>query len=221
MKAEIPGSSLDKHYEQLRHAMVTRQLAARDITDPAVLNVMRQVPRHLFMPLELRDRAYEDSPQPIGFGQTISQPYIVASMTQHLRLQRTDRVMEIGTGSGYQTAVLAELCDSVWTIECVPELFERTKHLLPSLGYRSVNVRLGNGILGWPEAAPFDAIIVTAAAAAVPAALTAQLADGGRMIIPIESNVHENQDLVLIEKSATRLVQTHLYPVRFVPLTAD
>ena len=173
------------------------------------------------MPPELRDRAYEDSPQPIGFGQTISQPYIVASMTQHLRIQKADRVLEIGTGSGYQTAILAELCDSVWTIECVPELFERTKHLLPSLGYRSVSMRLGNGILGWPDAAPFDAIIVTAAAASVPAALSAQLADGGRLVIPIESPVHENQDLVLIERSAHRLVQTHLYPVRFVPLTSD
>jgi protein-L-isoaspartate(D-aspartate) O-methyltransferase len=213
--------NLEKQCDHLRDIMVARQLARRDITNSIVLEAMRKVPRHRFIPPELRSAAYDDAPQSIGFGQTISQPYVVASMTQNLRLQKTDRVLEIGTGSGYQTAVLAELCEHVWTIECVPELYERGKRLLAELGYHTVRMRMGNGAEGWPEEAPFDAIIVTAAAAAVPAALTAQLAESGRMIIPVESSTHDNQDLVLIEKHAGYLSQTILYPVRFVPLSND
>ncbi len=201
--------------------MVARQLAGRDITDSLVLEAMQRIPRHLFMSESLRMVAYDDCPQPIGYGQTISQPYVVASMTQHLQLRRTDRVLEIGTGSGYQTAVLAELCDNVWTIECVPELHARATRTLRELGYVKVHIRLADGACGWPEAAPFDAIIVTAAAERIPAALSEQLADGGRMVIPLESPAHEHQDLVLIRKSAGALQQTILYPVRFVPLTSD
>lgn len=201
--------------------MVARQLAGRDITDPLVLDAMQRVPRHLFVPEQFRGDAYDDCPQPIGYGQTISQPYVVASMTQHLQLRREDRVLEIGTGSGYQTAVLAELCDSVWTIERVPELHRRAAHILKELGYHSVHTRLGDGINGWSEAAPFDAILVTAATVLIPQPLIQQLADGGRMVIPVESAVHEHQDLVLVNKSADQVDYTTLYPVRFVPLTSD
>jgi protein-L-isoaspartate(D-aspartate) O-methyltransferase len=182
---------------------------------------MQRIPRHLFVPESLRTVAYDDCPQPIGCGQTISQPYVVASMTQHLQIQRTDRVLEIGTGSGYQTAVLAELCDNVWTIECVSELQSRATRTLRELGYGFVHSRMADGTSGWPEAAPFDAIIVTAAAEHIPAALSEQLADVGRMVIPLESLAHEHQDLVLIRKSSGVLQQTILYPVRFVPLTSD
>lgn len=182
---------------------------------------MGRVPRHLFVPEKYAEVAYDDCPQPIGNGQTISQPYIVASMTQHMEIKRTDRVLEIGTGSGYQAAVLAELCDNVWTIERAPELYERAGHTLRELGYGKVHMCLGDGALGWPEEAPFDAILVTAATEAIPPALSEQLAEGGRMIIPVESPAHEHQDLILMRKEAGQLHRTTLYPVRFVPLTSD
>lgn len=201
--------------------MVIRQLAGRDITDPLVLDAMRKVPRHLFVPEQYREVAYDDCPQPIGYGQTISQPYVVASMTQHLEINRTERVLEIGTGSGYQSAVLAELCDNVWTVERVPELHERAGRTLRELGYGAVHLKLGDGTGGWPEAAPFDAILVTAAAERVPDLLVEQLAEMGRIVIPLESPTQEHQDLILIRKEAGRLRRTTLYPVRFVPLTSE
>jgi len=221
MRTGAFGDFQDQQFEKLRHTMVARQLSGRDITDSLVLEAMQRIPRHLFVPEPLRGAAYDDCPQPIGFGQTISQPYVVASMTQHLQLRRTDRVLEIGTGSGYQAAVLAELADDVWTIERVPELYERATHILRELGYHSVHTKLGDGVRGWSEAAPFDAILVTAATAQIPKPLIEQLANRGRMVIPVESSVHEHQDLVLIRKSAGELLQTTLYPVRFVPLTSD
>jgi len=221
MKTSAFGDSRDMPFDKLRRAMVARQLAGRDITDSLVLEAMQRIPRHLFVPEPLHEVAYDDCPQPIGFGQTISQPYVVASMTQHLQLRRTDKVLEIGTGSGYQTAVLAELADDVWTIERVPELYEQAMRTLKELGYHSVHARLGDGVRGWTEAAPFDAILVTAATGQIPKPLIEQLADRGRMVIPVESSVHEHQDLILIRKSAGDLRQTTLYPVRFVPLTSD
>jgi protein-L-isoaspartate(D-aspartate) O-methyltransferase len=221
MLINLFGNSRGQRFEDLRRNMVARQLAGRDITDSPVLEAMRKVPRHLFVPEQYREVAYDDCPQPIGCGQTISQPDVVASMTQHLEIQRTDRVLEIGTGSGYQTAILAELCDNIWTIECVPELYERAQRTLKELSYSTVHMRQGDGTFGWPEAAPFDAILVTAAAGRVPEQLGEQLADRGRMVIPVESAVHEHQDLMLIRKSAGELRQTNLYPVRFVPLTSE
>ena len=152
MDFNVLGHFDDEQFERQRRTMVVKQLAGRDITDSLVLAAMQRVLRHLFVPEPLRGAAYDDGPQPIGFGQTISQPYVVASMTQHLHLNRTDKVLEVGTGSGYQTAVLAELADEVWTIERVPELYERAARTLKELGYHSVRTRLGDGALGWPGA---------------------------------------------------------------------
>ncbi len=221
MKLNLFGNSHAQGFEYQRHSMVARQLAGRDISDPQVLEAMRKVPRHLFVPEQFWNDAYDDCPQPIGYGQTISQPYVVASMTQHLELRRSDRVLEIGTGSGYQAAILAELCDNVWTIERAPELYERALRTLDQLGYDQVHARLGDGSLGWPEAAPFDAILVTAATERIPTRLVEQLAEDGRMVVPVESPIHEHQDLMLIRKSGGELCQKTLYPVRFVPLTSE
>ena len=190
-----------------------------DITDPAVIQAMAAVPRHLFVPPEYRGEAYEDRPLPIGYGQTISQPYIVALMTQALRLTPQSRVLEIGTGSGYQAAVLAQITPHVWSIEAVPELAEAAQERLRGLGY-AVQVKVGDGRLGWPEHAPYDAIIVTAASPDVPPALVAQLADRGRLVIPLGGDFWD-QDLWLIEKVAGRLRKEHLAEVRFVPLVAS
>jgi protein-L-isoaspartate(D-aspartate) O-methyltransferase len=177
---------------------------------------MRKVPRHRFVPAELLKLAYADQPLPIGLGQTISQPYIVACMTEQIAPTREMRVLEIGTGSGYQAAVLAEICAEVFTIEIVPELGKQAAALLTELGYRNIRTRVGDGWAGWPEAAPFDAIIVTAAAEAVPPPLLAQLKDGGRMIIPLGPHGGA-QDLVLVTKRDGRVATRPLIPVRFVP----
>jgi protein-L-isoaspartate(D-aspartate) O-methyltransferase len=189
-----------------------------DITDAVVRAAIASVPRHLFVPAEYRGRAYEDMPLPIGHGQTISQPYIVALMTQALRLIPTSRVLEIGTGCGYQAAILAHITPHVWSIEALPDLAEAARARLPGLGYR-VAVQAGDGRLGWPEQAPFDGIIVTAAAADVPPALAAQLAENGRLIIPVGKSLWD-QCLWLIERVGGRLRRELLAEVRFVPLVA-
>jgi protein-L-isoaspartate(D-aspartate) O-methyltransferase len=196
--------------------MVRVQMENRDITSSRVLDVMRKVPRHRFVPQELAGQAYEDHPLPIGFDQTISQPYIVASMTQALDVQPGDRVLEIGTGSGYQAAVLAELAAEVYTIEIVRPLGLRAEKTLGELGYKNVFVRVGDGYAGWPEKAPFDKIMLTAAPPKVPEPLFDQLKEGGLLIAPV--GVY-GQDLVLYRKMPEGLVERDLYPVRFVPMT--
>lgn len=178
--------------------MVEEQLVARGVTDPRVLAAMRRVPRHLFVEEALRDRAYGDHPLPIGEGQTISQPFIVGKMTELLRLGGAEKVLEIGTGSGYQAAVLGDLCARVCTIERMPKLAQRARELLELLGYRNVWVRVANGTLGWPDEAPFDRILVAAGGPSVPPPLFEQLAEGGRMVMPVGDAT--SQVLQLIEK---------------------
>jgi protein-L-isoaspartate(D-aspartate) O-methyltransferase len=189
-----------------------------DVTDRAVLAAMATVPRHLFVPPPYREQAYEDIPLPIGQGQTISQPYIVALMTQALRLTPTGRVLEIGTGSGYQSAVLAQITPHVWSVETLPELAQAAQERLRELGC-PVQVKVGDGRLGWPEHAPYDAIIVTAASPDVPPALVAQLADNGRLVIPVGESAWD-QTLWLVERVQGRLRRQQLAEVRFVPLVA-
>lgn len=197
----MPAELNETDLARLRHSMVDDQLCRRHITDPGVLAAMEKVPRHLFVPPGQRHVAYEDGPLPIGSGQTISQPYIVARMTELLRLTPTDRVLEIGTGSGYQAAVLAELAGEVWSVERHVELAEQAKARLAELGYQNVHVIAGDGSVGLPEHTPYDAITVTAAAPFVPDCLKEQLAVGGRMVIPVASGLH--QDLLLIERVAS------------------
>lgn len=185
----------------------------------AVSKTMAKVPRHEFVPSEQRDRAYLNRPLPIGYGQTVSQPYIVALMTELLEVKAGDTVLEIGTGSGYQAAILAELVDRVYTIEIIQELGEQARDRLQALGYKNVTVRVGDGYYGWQEHAPFDGIIVTAAASHIPPPLVRQLKPGGKMIIPVGSRFM-TQYLVMVEKNATgEAVTRQLLPVRFVPLT--
>lgn len=201
-----------------RLAMVAGQIAARGVKDPRVLDAMRAVPRHEFLPATLREDAYGDSPLPIGHGQTISQPYIVALMTELARPSPSDRVLEVGTGSGYQAAVLSQLVARVFSIELVDPLAQSAASTLRRLGYANVTVRSGDGYLGWPDEAPFDIIVVTAAPEEVPAALLAQLKPGGRLIVPV-GRVWDVQDLQLIEKDASGRVSTRsVIPVRFVPM---
>jgi protein-L-isoaspartate(D-aspartate) O-methyltransferase len=202
-------------WDRQRAAMVDSQLSARDIRSPRVLEVMRRVPRHLFVPEASRDESYGDYPLPIGHGQTISQPYIVAFMTQALDVRPIDRVLEIGTGSGYQAAVLAELAKEVYTIEIVEPLADRARTTLASLGYRNVHVRAGNGYLGWPEQAPFDRVIVTAAPDEVPPALVEQLKVGGLMAVPVGVGY---QELRILRKTANGLETVATLPVAFVPM---
>jgi len=205
-------------YAALRERMVREQIEARDVRDPAVLRAMRAIPRHLFVPREMRSMAYLDQPLPIGSEQTISQPYIVALMTESLQTARTHRVLEIGTGSGYQAAVLSELAGRVYSMEIVPELASRSAALLKELGYSNVTVRLGDGYLGWPEQAPFDRIILTAAPSEVPATLLSQLKPGGRLVAPVGSTP-SSQELVLIEKGADGKIRRRpILPVMFVPM---
>lgn len=202
-----------------RMRMVDDQIISRGVTDTAVIRAMRSVPRHLFVPQSYRNEAYNDYPLPIGSGQTISQPYIVAFMTEVLDLKRDERVLEVGTGSGYQAAVLAEICDSVYSIEIIPGLGERARKTLKSLGYDNVSVRIGDGYQGWEEAAPFDAIIVTCSPTQVPDPLEEQLAEGGRMIIPV-GNLYA-QELYLMRKEKGKLKQRAVLPVRFVPMIRE
>ncbi len=215
--APLPAQE-DRVWRDRREAMVAQQLVTRGIADAATLDAMRTVPRHAFVPAHQRDDAYVDFPLPIGHGATISQPYIVALMTELVRPVRGMRVLEVGTGSGYQAAVLAHIGCLVWTIEIERPLAEAAAARLAALGYTGIAVRAGDGRLGWPEAAPFDAILVTAAAEAVPPALLAQLAPGGRLVIPVDVP-GGHQDLVVITKAAdgsTR--ERRVIPVRFVPL---
>ena len=205
-------------FGRARLAMVSDQIAARGVKDPRVLDAMRAVPRHEFVPASAREDAYVDSPLPIGHGQTISQPYIVALMTELARPSPSDRALEIGTGSGYQAAVLSLLVKQVFSMELVDPLAQSAAATLRRLGYGNVTVRSGDGYLGWPEEAPFDIILVTAAPEQVPAALVAQLKPGGRLVVPV-GQVYDVQDLQLIEKNAAGRVTTRsIIPVRFVPL---
>ena len=201
-----------------RQLMVDRQIRRRGVQDPRVLAAMRTVPRHRFVPAQLQKDAYADTPLPIGFDQTISQPYIVAYMTEALQLPPDATVLEIGTGSGYQAAVLAELASSVYSIEIVPELAQRSKRLLNALSYDNVHVRTGDGYDGWPEAAPFDGIIATAAPDHVPPDLVAQLAVGARLVIPVGRLA---QEIRVVTKTTDGPISETTIPVRFVPMTGE
>ena len=201
-----------------RRLMVERQIEARGVSDARVLEVMRRVPRHEFVPIQMREQAYADHPLPIGEGQTISQPYIVAYMTEELRVGKKSKVLEIGTGSGYQAAVLAELGAEVYTIEIVPPLAERARATLSRLGYRNVHVRAGDGYKGWPEAAPFDRIIVTAAPDHIPQPLLDQLAVGGRMVIPVGDTF---QQMTIVTKTPQGVTEQRTIDVLFVPMTGE
>jgi protein-L-isoaspartate(D-aspartate) O-methyltransferase len=212
--ADPPQDSL----QRARLAMVADQIAARGVKDARVLDAMRAVPRHEFVPAAIREDAYGDSPLPIGHGQTISQPYIVALMTELARPTPSARALEVGTGSGYQAAVLSRLVARVFSVELVDPLAQSAASTLRRLGYANVTVRSGDGYLGWPDEAPFDIILVTAAPEEVPPALVAQLKPGGRLIVPV-GRVWDVQDLQLIEKDATGRISTRsVIPVRFVPM---
>ena len=203
---------------EARERMVREQIAGRGIEDPRVLAALSRVPRHELVPEDVRAHAYEDRPLPIGHAQTISQPFVVAYMTEQLRLRGGERVLEIGTGSGYQAAVLAELAGEVYSIEIVAPLGERARADLQRLGYRNVHVRIGDGYRGWPEQAPFDAIIVTAAPGHVPQPLIDQLAVGGRLVLPVGGL---DQELLRIERHADGIREERLIDVRFVPMRGE
>jgi protein-L-isoaspartate(D-aspartate) O-methyltransferase len=203
-------------FEPLRQRMVKTQIMDRGITNSSVLNAMRKVPRHLFIPKEYEDEAYNDYPLPIGFGQTISQPYIVAYMTEAVKPSVKKKALEIGTGSGYQAAVLAEIVEKVYTIEIVPELAEASSERLKKLGYKNVECKYGDGYKGWPEHAPFDIIIVTAACEKIPVPLIDQLAENGRLVIPVGAP-SAVQELELVTKKNGKTETKRLTFVRFVP----
>ena len=215
--AGAPSSDPTRQAE--RERMVERQIEARGVKDTAVLRAMRQVPRHLFVPVSYAPQAYRDGPLALGHGQMISQPYVVAFMAEALRLGGDDRVLEIGTGSGYQTAVLAQLARDVFSIEIVKPLAERAAGKLKELGYANVQVRAGDGYQGWPEHAPYDAILVSAAPDHIPQPLLDQLAVGGRMILPLGKKF--SQDLMLIRRTHSGYERTPLLPVAFVPMTGE
>lgn len=212
-------TGLEHTYDRRRNEMVKRQIEARNITAPQVLAAMRRVPRHLFVSEALRHKAYEDHPLPIGEQQTISQPYIVAEMTQALELTADDRVLEIGTGSGYQAAVLAEIAFRVYTVERLYPLYRRARKLFDTLKYHNIVTRYADGTMGWKEESPFDAIIVTAGAPQMPDRLLAQLADGGRMVLPVGNQY--TQDLVKIVRDEKGWHQTSLGGCRFVKLVGE
>ncbi|HSR11626.1 MAG TPA: protein-L-isoaspartate(D-aspartate) O-methyltransferase [Thermodesulfobacteriota bacterium] len=220
MSAFPAYSAEDPKFIEARKKMVERHLKGRDITDPKVLEVMGRVPRQEFVDPSRRDDAYKDRPLPIAEGQTISQPYIVALMTQVLRIQPGEKVLEVGTGSGYQAAVLAELTDKVYSIEIIESLAKEAAERLKRLGYPNIRVKHGDGYLGWEEEAPFDAIIVTAAAGHIPPALIAQLKEGGRLVMPVGST-RFSQTLTLITKKSGKTGSTDLGAVSFVPLTGE
>ncbi len=217
-----PGeaSQGEREYERLREEMVASQLKARDIWDRSVLKAMRAVPRHLFVPERIRPHAYQDHPLPIGEEQTISQPYIVALMTQLAAPKKDYRALEVGTGSGYQAAVLAELVEEVYTIEIVPLLAERSRKVLAELGYTNVHARQGDGYRGWPEKAPFDLILVTAAPGTIPEPLKEQLAEGGRLVIPV-GKTWGIQRLMLVTREKGKFEEKVVTSVRFVPMTGE
>ena len=209
--------AVDK-FAGMRQRMVEEQIERRGVRDARVLAAMRAVPRHLFVPDDLRARAYDDAPLPIGEGQTISQPFIVAFMTEAARVAPGDRVLEVGTGSGYQAAVLAAIGAEVMSIEILPGLAERARTALAAIGFEKVAVRTGDGFRGWPEAAPFDAVLVTAAPDEVPPPLLAQLKVGGRLVIPVGTGT---QALIRVTRTAEGFERESLLPVRFVPMTGE
>lgn len=215
----LPTFAVDR-YVQKRQEMVEKDIKGRGVKDRAVLKAMRTVPRHLLVEKRLRDRAYADYPLPIGGGQTISQPYVVALMTETARLKATDRVLEIGTGSGYQAAVLAEIVKEVYTIEIRRNLADRAAKRLKKLGYKNITVKYADGYFGWKEHAPFDAIIISAAANHIPPHLIKQLKEGGRLILPLGSTVYY-QMLTLATKKKGELEVRQLIPVRFVPMVGE
>jgi len=218
--SSLAYSSEDPALTEARRRMVERDLRGRDIRDPKVLEVMGRVPRHLFVESSQRNKAYADHPLPIGEGQTISQPYIVALMTQILQVQPGERVLEIGTGSGYQAAVLAELGAQVYTIEIQETLAKQAAQRLKELGYDRVRVKYGDGYLGWEEEAPFDAVIVTCAANHIPPTLIKQLKEGGRLVIPLGSTTYF-QTLTLLTKKEGKIDIQNLLGVAFVPMTGE
>lgn len=215
----VSDKTTPSSYSAERNRMVAYQIRARGIDDKKIIDAFLKVERHRFVPKRYIRNAYEDRPLPIGEDQTISQPYIVAFMTHALKLSRTDKVLEIGTGSGYQAAILGELCDHVFTIEVIPSLGRKAEALLKELGYENVNVKIGDGYQGWDEHAPYDAIIVTCAPTHVPEPLKKQLNEGGRMIIPVGKAYQ--QELVLLRKRGGRLKQEKVLPVRFVPMVDE
>ncbi len=206
----------EDEYKRQRLRMVEEQIASRGIRNKTVLEAMRKTPRHLFVPESHRHLAYADHPLPIGYNQTISQPFIVAYMTEAAEVAANEKVLEIGTGSGYQAAVLGELAKEVYSIEIIPELAERARQALGESGYKNIHVKAGNGYLGWPEHAPFDAILVTAAPDEVPKALVEQLAVNGKMVIPVGTGF---QEMVIITRTQSGVVEKRTIPVRFVPMT--
>ena len=208
---------LAQNFEEERRRMVVQQIQRRGICDRRVLEAMREVPRHEFVPTAVKTRAYEDHPLPIGFGQTISQPYIVAFVLEHLLLRAKDRVLELGTGSGYQAAILSKLVAQVFSIEIIDDLNQRASADFQRMGYRNILLKSGDGYEGWPEFAPFDAITVAAASDHIPQPLIGQLREGGRMVIPVGDTLGQN--LLLIEKRSGAMRKRELCPVRFVPLT--
>lgn len=206
---------MSKSFEEKRERMVESQLHPRGIKDDNVLEAMRKVPRHMFVPDNMLVHAYDDEPLPVGEGQTISQPYIVAYMTEILRLEKKNRVLEIGTGSGYQAAILAEIAQEVYTVEVIESLSLRAQKVLDRLEYRNIQFKIGDGNLGWKELAPFDAVIVTAAPSRIPESLQEQLMIGGKMVIPVGDTF---QELVLVTRERKKFKKKQLIPVRFVPL---
>jgi protein-L-isoaspartate(D-aspartate) O-methyltransferase len=205
-------------FQKKRQEMVWQQIQKRGIKNEAVLEAMSKVPRHLFVAPSLRDLAYKDSPLPIDFGQTISQPYIVAYMTEIADIKPTDKVLEIGTGSGYQGAVLSELAQEVYTIEIIPQLAQKASQTFKELGYTNIHLKLGDGYKGWPENAPYDRIIVTAAPEQIPATLIDQLAINGKMVIPI-GRIY--QQIIILTKTNDGVKEYRTIPVRFVPMTTN
>ena len=214
-----PAQTSAREFAVEREQMVKEQIAMRGVTDERVLRAMGKVPREQFVPEQMRGQSYSDGPLPIGYDQTISQPFVVAFMTEKLGLRPTDRVLEIGTGSGYQAAILAELAAKVYTIEIVEPLGKRAEETLRRLGYKNVQVKIGDGYQGWPEHAPFDAVIVTCAPDHVPQPLVEQTKEGGRIVIPV--GPAGDQTLYLLEKKNGRLEKRNVLPVSFVPMTGE
>lgn len=212
------NEQMEEQYKEERNQMVNQQIKRRGVKDSLVLEAMRDVPRHKFVPERVQNRAYNDSPLPIGYGQTISQPYIVAFMTETLELSGDEKVLEIGTGSGYQAAVLGEIVDSVYTIEIICALTHRAEKTLDTLGYDNITLKCADGYQGWEEHAPFDAIIVTAAPNHIPQPLVQQLTFGGKMIIPVGDLW---QNLILVTKKEEGIEKKKVLPVRFVPMTGE
>ncbi len=215
---KVSSSNSKDNFKIMREKMVESQIKSRGVKDPRVLSAMLKVERHLFVPDDLKDSAYSDQALPIGEGQTISQPYIVALMTELLELKGDEKVLEVGTGSGYQAAILAELAKEVFTIEIVEKLGLSAQKLLAELGYKNIHVKIGDGYQGWPEQAPFDAIIVTCAPDHIPKPLLDQLKDGGRMVIPVGTY---SQELKKIVKRGEKFETTDIIPVIFVPMTGE